>query len=251
METRIVNKRKPGNVKHHTEAKVRKRESIECLTKQVLIKKYKELEEKYDKIVSENNQLRQQNETLSEEVKCNKKEQIIQKATSQITTQTENLLDEPEYPCSNCVYVADVPEELGWHMKGDHGLGDPDYQYNFSCKICRKPFDVKSDLMYHIKVNHKKNMPLCKYFQYGNCHFSDAKCWYIHEKEDEVIKTFKCGYCCKDFKLKSEFMLHRKTEHNDSVKMCINYKYEKCHFKENCWYNHKEESIDLSSFSEY
>ena len=130
METRIVNKRKPRNdVKHHIEAKVRKKENIECLTKQVLIKKFKELEEQYDKIVYESKQLRQQNETLSEQIKCNEKIHNIEKAkpTSHITTQTENLLDEPEYPCSNCVYVADVPEELGWHMKGDHGLGDPDY----------------------------------------------------------------------------------------------------------------------------
>ena len=83
------------------------------------------------------------------------------KPSLSINTQTEDLLGEMEYPCTNCLYTADVPEELGWHMKGEHGIGIPDYEYNFSCRICRKPFDVRSDLMFHIKHNLERNMPYC------------------------------------------------------------------------------------------
>ena len=76
--------------------------------------------------------------------------------------------------------------------------------------------------MYHIKYNHERNMPVCKYFQNGNCHYSDEKCWYIHRIEDQALSNFKCGLCGKSFNIKDEFMKHRKSEHTDKVKMCIN-----------------------------
>ena len=147
--------------------------------------------------------------------------------------------------------MADHPEELGWHNNGEHGSGDPNYEYNHSCKICRKPFDAKDDLMYHIKYNHYKNMPLCKYYQDGSCHFSDEKCWYRHEKQEQTMSSFKCGYCGLKFSSKSQFMIHRKENHLDKVKTCINYLNEKCEYNEKCWYNHKDDISIISNLSDY
>ena len=248
MAAKIVNKRKTAiNITHPTEPKVRKTENIETMTKAAVVRKYKELEEEYKKVVQNNKLLREENESLSKSKNTNQ----VPVPKSDITTQTEDLLDEAEYPCSNCVYVAGCSDELVWHMKGKHGLGDPDYVFNYSCKICRKPYDVKDDLMNHIKTNHRRNMPLCKYFQIGACHFDGEKCWFIHEKEDQTIKSFKCGYCSKDFRLKSEFMIHRKTDHHESLRECINYRNRTCYYNEKCWYKHREETSSISSFSEY
>ena len=174
-----------------------------------------------------------------------------EKEFSNKQTHTEDLLDKIEYACNNCIYVADHPEELGWHNKGEHGLGDPDYEFNYACRICRKPFDVKDELMYHIKYNHEKNMPLCKYFQEGSCNFSDDICWYRHMKKNQVMSTFKCGYCGVDFKSKNEFMVHRKEKHQNQVKICIKYKNDKCEFDAKCWYHHKDETSIMSNLSEY
>ena len=85
----------------------------------------------------------------------------------------------------------------------------------------------------------------------GNCYFGEDKCSFIHEKEDQRMKSFKCGYCSEDFKSKSEFMNHRKTDHHESIKECINHRNGRCHFNERCWYKHKGETSNLSSFSEY
>ena len=254
MSTKVASKRKTvNNVKNQTDPKVRKKETIETMMKPVIVKKYKELEEEYRRVLNNNKLLEMENLSLKTQIDDRNRsntEQVSQSKTHAIT-QTQDLLDEAEYPCSNCVYVADCPDELGWHMKGKHDLGDPYYEYNFSCKICRKPFDVKDDLMYHIKLNHERNMPLCKYFQDEKCNFSDDKCWYIHKKEDQAKQSFKCGYCGQDFKIKSEFMLHRKCEHNDAVKVCINHLNGKCQFGDKCWYNHEDENMNVSSYSDY
>ena len=253
MENKRASKRKTDELKHLNEPKVRKKENLEFMTKQTIIKKFKELEEEKRNLVISSEKLKEENENLSKRIEIMMKNQSENPKypSSSVITQTEDLLCEMEYPCTSCIYVADVPEELGWHMQGEHGRGNPDYEFNFSCRICRKPYDLKDDLMYHIKYNHERNMPVCKYFQTGSCHFDDDKCWFRHKKEDQTINNFKCGYCGRSFELKNEFMIHRKNEHNEKIKICINYRNKKCTFDENCWYNHKDEPINFSNLSEY
>ena len=248
MEKRVISKRKtPNSQKINydiTPAKLQKKElSIEKLTKLKIIEKYNKMEEEYQKVVSLNKELEAETKVLRQTV-CELTAQSSNPSeVKTIETQTVNLLDEVEYPCTTCIYVADIPEELGWHNRGEHGIGNPDYEFNYSCRICRKPFDVKDDLMFHVKHNHEKNMPYCKYYQSGNCHFSDEKCWYKHKQKDQSISTFKCGYCGMEFKEKDKFMIHRKENHTECVKICIDYKNEKCNFKEKCWYIHKDNNL--------
>ena len=94
-------------------------------------------------------------------------------------------------------------------------------------------------------------MPVCKYYQEGSCHFSDDKCWYRHIKQDKEMLSFKCGICKMTFNSKSEFMSHRKIQHNSQVKTCINHKNGKCEFFQKCWYNHEDETSIMSHLSDY
>ena len=200
MDVKKVTKRKVVNeVAYATDPKVRKKENIESFNKTSIIKKYKELEEKYNTSVTQLSILNDENVLLTMKVEELKSLQanIDSKSVSESNTQTEALYDEVEYTCKNCIYEANCPEELQWHMKSLHGIGDPYYEFNFSCRICCKHFDVKDDLMYHIKAKHERNMPACKFYQKGECHFSDDKCWFIHKKKDQTLESFKCGYCGK------------------------------------------------------
>ena len=55
MDNKTANKTRINHeIKHLTEPKVRKKENVECLTKQVIIKKYKDLEEEFKKIFTYN-----------------------------------------------------------------------------------------------------------------------------------------------------------------------------------------------------
>ena len=173
----------------------------------------------------------------------------IHKNKITIQTQTESDDNDIEIACKICIYEAVCVAELGWHLQSAHGIGDPDYEYNFSCKICKKPFDIKSDLMFHVKNEHSRSMPVCRYFQNDECKFADDKCWYTHKKESPTLNQYKCGICGKVFDTKNNFMVHRKMEHTPKVKQCINYKNEKCIFKDQCWYIHFDDTEE--SFSEY
>ena len=181
----------------------------------------------------------------------NLQENLKTKSVSESNTQTEALYDEVEFPCKNCIYEADCPDELQWHMKSSHGIGDPYYEFNYSCRVCSKHFDVKNDLMYHIKTKHERNMPVCKYYQNGDCHFTDDKCWFIHRKQDPTLASFKCGYCGKIFSSKNSFKEHRREEHIDQVKICRNFRNNNCNFDEKSWYIRKNETINTSGFSDY
>ena len=71
--------------------------------------------------------------------------------------------------------------------------------------------------MFHVKNEHNRNMPVCKYFQNDECNFTDEKCWYIHKKECKTFKQDKCGICGKIFDTKNNYMTHRKSEHTQNV----------------------------------
>ena len=225
----------------------KKEERLEDLSKKQIIEKYKNLEVEYEKILKQKVLLEKQVRKMDEETRDTNKTESIVKQTAQ--TQTESNDNDIEFACKVCIFEAVCVAELSWHLKTKHGIGDPDYEYNYACNICRRPFDIKSDLMYHVKKEHPRSMPFCKYFQKGECKFTDEKCWYTHEIEDIAIKQYKCGICGRVFDAKHNFMTHRKMDHMDKVQQCINHKNEKCRFDQNCWYIHSDDSGE--SFSEY
>ena len=225
----------------------KKEEKLEYLNKKQVIERYKDLEVEYKKILKEKVLLENRVKKMKDDTKEINKTVSIEKKIAQ--TQTESEDSDIEFACKVCIFKAVCVAELSWHLKSKHGIGDPEHDYNFACNICRKLFDIKSDLMYHVKEEHPRNMPFCKYFQKGECSFSDVKCWYIHKIEDIAIKQYKCGICGRVFDSKNNFMRHRKADHMDKVQQCINHKNEQCRFDQNCCYIHSDESDE--SFSEY
>ena len=53
----------------------------------------------------------------------------------------------------------------------------------YTCNICKKTFKLRSDSMYHRKQEHKEIVPQCKNKE--SCKFDNAKCWYLHNEQNE------------------------------------------------------------------
>lgn len=250
MASKLVLKRK-GEIPNHSlkiPTKISKKEDrMEDLTKKQVIERFKCLQMKYDALVKEKEIIEKKIKNIEKESNEHHKQNKEACNKNTIQTQTESEDNDIEFACKVCIFEADCVDELRWHLQSVHGIGD--YEYNFACKICRKPFDIKSDLMYHVKKEHRRSMAHCKYFQNDQCNFTDEKCWFVHEKETETLKKYKCGICGNVFETKNNFMTHRKTEHTHQVKQCINHINNKCVFDKKCWYIHSDETND--SFSEY
>ena len=90
MNTKPLNKRKSiSEIKHHIEPKIRKKENVESLTKQALLKRFKELEDKYLKVVSNCEELKQTNESLRNNIETLQKENNLATTKSVSGTQTK------------------------------------------------------------------------------------------------------------------------------------------------------------------
>ena len=244
MASKIGVKRKSEAVKlsSKTTMKVSKKENkVEDMTKKELLDKFKILEAKYDKILKEKEILELKFKNINEVPEKKNME-------SSVGTQTESDDGAIEIACKVCIFGASCVDELVWHIQTEHGI-EPEHEYNYSCNICRKPFNLKSDLMFHVKREHTESMPLCKYYQTNECRFSEEKCWYHHKKESNPMNQYKCRICGNTFETKPSFMNHRKGEHHEEVKECVNHKNGMCRFNERCWYIHSDDTE--MSFSEY
>ena len=56
---------------------------------------------------------------------------------------------------------------------------------NFNCRFCGKPFDEKSELMFHRKAEHPQVVKQCRDFRRGFCDNSEDECWYKHSDSSE------------------------------------------------------------------
>ena len=57
------------------------------------------------------------------------------------------------------------------------------------------------------------------------------------ERADQM--QFKCNMCTESFRIKSDYMKHRKDEHQEINPKCQNFLQGKCMRSESqCWYNH-------------
>ena len=234
MNTKSVNKRKLANeIKHPVEPKLRKTDNVETLTKQALVKKYKELEEQYKKVVSDCEKLKQENEALSNDIK------ILEKGVTKSVSETQTVMsDDFIFPCQICIHNADSEFDLRIHMEYVHDFNDGFYIPKIKCNVCKTKFKGKHDLMTHIKTNHRTSLPTCKHFQKGSCKFTEQSCWFVHKREE--IPSMKCRYCEETFFSKSEVMIHQKTKHEEQIPICKNHVKGQCRFKSKCWYQHHE-----------
>ena len=95
-----------------------------------------------------------------------------------------------------------------------------------------------------MKERHPHTIKTCKYFLMGKCDFPESVCWFNHTKDTsspspQSLLEFRCGFCDKVYRNKSQFMKHRKSDHEDSVPDCRDFKNECCNFSANeCWFKH-------------
>ena len=141
--------------------------------------------------------------------------------------------------CVECEYPAEDLFDLGEHMYEVHAeLND---EYTIACHYCGNHFKSKGDLMIHRKKAHEERVSQCSLFLEGKCTFGE-ECWYSHKNNSrKTLAEYKCKICEKVFKVKSEFMKHRRNEHIESVPLCRDASNGTCHFGNmKCWFNHED-----------
>ena len=144
--------------------------------------------------------------------------------------------------CRKCDYQAEDGYDLDAHFWGEHDDAENETIY---CKFCDEIFVSLHDLMKHKKTNHREKVSLCDNFSNGSCIYGDENCWFLHENETEKIKEFKCNFCKKEFYKTSDFLKHRKIEHEQLVPACNRFKDGKCIFgADKCWFQHKKDESD-------
>ena len=146
---------------------------------------------------------------------------------------------EREFNCPECFFRGTQLIELNNHINLKHtkGVGN---EGNLKCRNCGDDFVSKWNLMNHRKNKHLENVAPCRNHRERRCPYSDDKCWWNHnENQQEQEEHFKCFFCGKTFKSKTELMSHRKREHGQAVKTCFKFTQNDCMFKdESCWFNH-------------
>ena len=230
-----------------TPTKVRKKEiSIEQLSKQKLLEKFKVLEDDYTKLVALNERTVKENKCLKDNltemekqvhVKCQSEPGKVE--TSE--TQTSDDRGEIQFSCNDCIYNAIREKELRWHVFHSHNKGNPEVKLNFFCKVCFRSFESKNELMRHMKIQHKELVPECRYYKNGECNFNESKCWFHHKdgaNSSSERKKYKCNFCENKFEAKDDLMNHRKYQHSYTVPECKNIKENTCKFGKECWYKH-------------
>jgi glycerol-3-phosphate dehydrogenase len=90
----------------------------------------------------------------------------------------------------------------------------------------------------------------CIFLIMEKCDFGNELCWFNHDKASK--NSFKettdlnCKVCNKSFKIRSEFMTHRKLAHSEIVPTCKNNSNGSCEYV-NCWFKHTISVTDNAS----
>ena len=99
-------------------------------------------------------------------------------------------------------------------------------------------FPSLNDLMIHKKSMHIEKVNFCRYFATNLCIYGDEKCWFVHEPEEEPqCSEFKCLLCKKESNSLSDFIRHRKFNHEESTPIYKQFRTGECTFGNNkCWF---------------
>ena len=151
-----------------------------------------------------------------------------------------------EFNCRECDFQGTNQIELNKHMNLKHRKGET--AGIIYCRNCGEGFSTKWNLMNHRKSKHSDNIAYCRNFIDGNCPYSDEMCWWNHKNIDESIKCFICGNI---FESKTVLMSHRKKDHGNLVKQCIQFQQNSCRFRsESCWFSHNNITKEKDSEQE-
>ena len=98
--------------------------------------------------------------------------------------------------------------------------------------------------MNHRRDTHPERRRRCRNDLNGSCSYETNECWWKHKDSPQVAtnlkeKTEECTICEEMFLTKSEVMMHKKSQHEESVPVCYKLKEGKCDYPPNrCWYRH-------------
>ena len=92
--------------------------------------------------------------------------------------------------------------------------------------------------MNHRKNTHTETVAPCRNYNEGKCSYTDNKCWWKHDNEQEG--NIRCFICSQLFGSKSQLMIHRQKEHEQLIRPCVQFQQNNCRFKDNtCWFKHE------------
>ena len=230
-----------------------------------LIVQHKELQEKFDDLEAANKKNLEIIQDLKEKIESLEKDKNIESKETQVDMGGE-------LKCNECNFQATSDSEFSWHMAENHGWShdqsqedldssegvrycrrcdyeaqdryeldghiwtehEEDEEGHVTCKFCSEKFATIANMMMHKKIKHREKIAICQNFIADGCPFEDKRCWFLHIESNE---TFKCNKCDKNFQTKSEFMQHRKKQHETMVQMCKNGPL--CVFSHLCWFRHE------------
>ena len=150
-----------------------------------------------------------------------------------------------EYNCTECDFQGTTDIQLRKHVNLKHTSRGHDNTI-IECRICGEGFDVKWKLMKHRKIKHITSVAPCKNYIEEKCNFTALMCWWNHEEKQIGQKEdIDCFVCNETFQSKPELMTHRKKNHSEIIRQCIQFSQNNCRYEEeSCWYKHAIEQRD-------
>ena len=98
---------------------------------------------------------------------------------------THQLAHKLMLACTELIFTPSSEMELRVHMDYVHDKENPDFDTTHKCKVCKKKFLEKCELLKHIKSQHENSVQACKFFLRGIWNFEDTVCWHKHDKENK------------------------------------------------------------------
>ena len=179
--------------------------------------------------------------------------------TDQLSAHIRKEHSQDEWNCMDCAFQANCASELLKHLKikghtPSSNIKDKRKLFNDyrQCYTCKMDFDGFKNLMDHRMLIHPSNRK-CRKFPI-NCSLGNT-CWYVHSENESSNEKwsdqFKCETCEKTIHGRNNFMIHKKTEHADTVPPCNLFSLNQCRRSEKtCWFGHKNQEKDQRTYSE-
>ena len=151
-----------------------------------------------------------------------------------------NTTGEVQFNCVECDFQGTTLQQLNKHIGLKHRLNPNQSGGGIKCNNCGETFYNKRELLIHRKQMHSSTVAPCRNNLVGNCDFSDESCWWNHQQTERGPEnSIKCYLCNEIFENKPTMMMHRKSKHPNSVRICNRFLQNNCGFK-TCWYLHEE-----------
>ena len=180
---------------------------------------------------------------------CNPGSANIFKEYQRKNPHLEPRVNEKQFNCNECDFQGTREIELNKHINIKHRVHGGNTTGMIVCRNCGEQFTTKWNLMYHRKEVHSSTVGFCRNNLQGRCIYTEKMCWWSHvEKVEEIDLTIRCFMCNKTFETRSEMMVHRRKEHYQIIRSCINFQSRNCRFtSESCWFKHElEKESDIS-----